>query len=205
MRKLLRQIIILYQLCKNGGFLFESGWLKSVEKRMPLDKNGLPIPWFTISFNYFLEARLTNTMTIFEYGSGNSTLFLSSRVRKVCSIEHDKAWFDKMKNALPSNVEYYNIIVEDGYPEFINSKKEKYDIIIIDGRERVACAKNAIPNLKEDGIIIWDNSLRSKYLEGLNFLEDQGFKRIDFKGLNPGGTVLTVTSIFYREKNCFSL
>jgi precorrin-6B methylase 2 len=205
MRKLLREILTIYYLCSSGGFLKETGWLKSVEKRMPVNKNGLALPWFTISFNYFLQERLKNEMSIFEYGSGNSTIYLSTKVAKICSLEHDKSWYEKMKYLLSKNVNYYHKQVDDGYADFINSSKEKYDVIVIDGRERVACAKNTIANLNDDGVIIWDNSLREKYKEGLEFLSNNGFKRIDFRGLNPGGTVLTATSIFYRNNNCFNL
>ena len=80
MRKLLREIITIYYLYRKCGFLREAGWLKSVEKRMPVNRNGEPIPWFTISFNYYLDGRLKKEMSVFEYGSGNSTLYFSSRV-----------------------------------------------------------------------------------------------------------------------------
>ena len=205
MRKLLREIINIYYLFRNGGFLREAGWIKSVEKRMPVNKKGEPIPWFTLSFIYFLEERLKKEMSVFEYGSGNSTIYLSSRVGNICSLEHDEVWYGKMKDRLQNKVGYYHKPLDDGYADFINSIDEKYNIIIIDGRQRVACAKNAIANMKDDGVIIWDNSLREKYKEGLEYLANKGYKRIDFRGLNPGGSVLTATSIFYKNNNCFNL
>ena len=52
-------------------------------------------------------------MTIFEYGSGGSTLFWASRVKKVISIEHDKPWHEKMQHQLSdlniNNIAYFLI------------------------------------------------------------------------------------------------
>jgi SAM-dependent methyltransferase len=39
-------------------------------------------------------------MTIFEYGSGGSTLFWASKVKQVVSVEHDPGWFEKMNEEL---------------------------------------------------------------------------------------------------------
>ena len=205
MRKTLRVVLTIYYLCRNNGFLRETGWVKSVEKKMSVNILGSPVPWFTIAFNYFLEERLKTEMSIFEYGSGNSTIYLSQKVTKINSLEHNAGWYEKMSSLLPPNVNYYLKTIEDGYANYINDLGENYDVIIIDGRERVACAKNAVYRLNDDGVIIWDNSLREKYKEGLEYLSNKGFKRIDFRGLNPGGAVLTCTSVFYRINNCFQI
>ena len=205
MRKVIRKLIFIIKLINKGRFLHETGWLRSVECRMPVNKNGEEIPWFTYSFIYFLHEKINKNMSIFEYGSGNSTIYFSSRVTKICSLEHDEGWYQKMKDKLPKNVEYHFKPLYDCYADFIKCTNKRYDIIIIDGRERVACAKNAPEYLKDDGVIILDNSLREKYKVGLEYLSDLGFKRIDFRGLNPAGFVLTVTSIFYKKNNCFNL
>ncbi len=54
----------------------------------------------------------------------------------------------------------------------INSK---FDIILINGRRRVDFAKKSINYLKNDGIVIWDNSLRERYHEGVEFLHKNDF------------------------------
>jgi hypothetical protein len=80
-----------------------------------------------------------------------------------------------------------------------------FDIIVIDGRDRVNCAKNSLGALKEDGVIIWDNSERSKYAEGYAFLKDNGFKRIEFTGIGPVNSFAWSTTVFYRNKNCLAI
>jgi hypothetical protein len=88
--------------------------------------------------------------------------------------------------------------------EILNYNKV-FDIIIIDGRERVQCSMNSLNALKENGVIIWDNSDRLKYAKGYNFLLSNGFKRIDFSGLGPINPHAWCTSIFYRVGNCLDI
>ena len=48
----------------------------------------------------FIESLLTPEFTVFEYGSGGSTIFYSKRVRHVISVEHDTNWFSLVRSAL---------------------------------------------------------------------------------------------------------
>ncbi|HAY39752.1 MAG TPA: FkbM family methyltransferase, partial [Desulfobacteraceae bacterium] len=83
--------------------------------------------------------------------------------------------------------------------------KDIFNIIVIDGRDRVNCAKNSLKALKGDGVIIWDNSEREYYQEGYSYLIQNGFRRLDFEGLGPIGIREWCTSIFYRDNNCFEI
>ena len=104
------------------------------------------------------------------------------------------------------NVEYIlKPLANKEYENYILNCTSKFDIIIIDGRERVQTAKNSLHSLKRSGIIIWDNSDREKYKEGYQLLFEKGFKRLDFWGIAPGLHAETCTSIFYREENCFGI
>lgn len=46
-------------------------------------------------------------MSVFEYGSGGSTLFISNRVSKLVSVEHDKGWYEQVSIML-SKERIYN-------------------------------------------------------------------------------------------------
>jgi len=189
------------------GYLYDIGWIHSFEKRMPIDQNGNPLPWVTYSFINFIENRLDKTMDIFEYGVGNSTLWYSKRVNSVISVEHDKKWFEKMRQLVPNNVKIYyqSLENENAYSKFPSFLKKKFDIIIIDGRERVNCIKNSINFLKKGGIIVLDDSERLEYKEGINFLLENGYKKIDLWGISPGTFYNKCTTIFYKEKNCIGI
>lgn len=83
---------------------------------------------------------------------------------------------------------------------------ECFDIILIDGRDRVRCARNAVARLKEDGIIIWDNSERACYEDGDRFLREQGFKKLEISSLIygcPGQE--DFTAIYYGKNNFLNL
>jgi hypothetical protein len=107
MKKKLAKVLVLISkpkiclgLLKMGvtGYLYDSGWVNSFNKKKPVDINNQPVPWLSMPFNSFIEGRLTKNMNIFEFGCGNSTLYYASRVNKVTSVEHDKEWFDLIKS-----------------------------------------------------------------------------------------------------------
>ena len=195
----------LYSLKKE--FLQQSGWLLSFQAGEPIDKYRNPIPWMTYSFIKFMEDRVRKDMSVFEYGCGNSTLWWADRVHSVTSCEHDLQWFEKVKKSIPSNVALEHIELEysGAYCKKIAAYTKEFNIVVIDGRDRVNCAVNSLPSLKEDGVIIWDNSDREIYEEGYIFLLKHGYKRLDFHGIGPINAYAWCTSIFYREKNCLGI
>ncbi len=192
---------------RTAGFFKESGWIASWEKKMPQSENGEPSPWFTYSANRFLAERLKKDMVAFEYGSGNSTLFLGPRVKKLTSLEHKPDWFS---NIDPHPYENTRIILcqlddQGSYPNYPKNLGEKFDLIIVDGRRRNDCLMISTELLSERGVVILDDSQRERYEDGMKTMKDRGFKRLDFYGLSLGDYVLKATSIFYRTNNCLGI
>jgi predicted O-methyltransferase YrrM len=142
-----------------------------------------------------------------QYGCGTSTLWWAERVSDLVVCEHDRDWFDRIKRDAPCNVTmiYKELVYGGEYSEAILGFKDCFDIVVIDGRDRVRCAKNALKALKEDGVIIWDNTERNKYQEGFDYLKAEGFKRIDFWGTGPVGIAKWCTTVFYRRNNCLEI
>lgn len=191
---------------RKSEYLREMGWFISFRKGKPIDGAGNPIPWITYPAISFLGNRVKKDMSVFEYGCGNSTLWWAGRVKHVISCEHDKQWYEEVKKAIPSNVELFYANLNDGsYVKKVTEYEKEFDIIILDGRDRVNCAKNTLHSLKESGVIIWDNSDRTSYREGFEYLFERGFKKIDFEGMGPVNTYSWHTSIFYTEKNCLGI
>lgn len=58
------------------------------------------IPWMSYRAVEWLESWLKPSMTVFEYGSGASTIFFAKRVMKIISVEHDRTWHDRISTAL---------------------------------------------------------------------------------------------------------
>lgn len=194
-------------MLRQAGPLREDGWFRSFREKAPLDAGGNPIPWITYPAIAFLEKRLHAGMSVFEYGCGASTLWWAGRVRDVTSVEHEREWYEKVVSAAPANVTVTHAPLDQGgaYAAKIAEHARRFDIIVLDGRDRVRCARNSLGALKEDGVIIWDNSDRKEYEEGFRFLIDQGFRKIEFTGYAPACIDRTETAIFYRSGNCLGI
>lgn len=172
------------------------------------DEDGIVNPWLGRSVVDFLKKRLKRDFRVFEWGGGNSTLFWSHYVEEVVSVEHNFEWYEKIKKVIPDNVELQYCELEYGgeYCHKILDEKNLFDIVVIDGRDRVNCAINAVNRLSEKGIIIWDNSDRDEYTKGYEFLKKHGFKRLEISSIIYGlPGVEDFTSIFYRKDNILDL
>ncbi len=189
------------------GYLDEVGWFNAFDSKSPVDSNNQPIPWVTYSFIDFIKERLKKQHTIFEFGSGNSTFFYSKLAGIVVSVEHDKDWFEKINTTKPENAELiYCELVRDGdYCRMPIKLEEKFDIIIVDGRDRVNCCKQAVSALSENGVVVLDDSEREFYREGISFLVSKGFKELPFTGISPGLFYRKSTSVFYKPDNCLDI
>lgn len=197
----------LARLTVRDGYLLSSGWLRSGLAQLPVDRSGRPLPWYTYAAIEFLSRRVEHRLSVFEYGSGNSTLWWLERSHRVVSCEHDAAWHQRMQSILPVDAEY--LLVELGqlgrYARSILAYGQAFDIVVIDGRDRVACASASLEALRPGGVIVWDNSDRPDYAEGYDLLRNRGFRRLDFWGPGPINPYGWCTSVFYRPDNCLGL
>jgi hypothetical protein len=133
----------------------------------------------------FFFNEIDSTKNILEYGSGESTLEISSRCNFLVSIEHQKKWYDKLINQIPSNCKLYLVepnlpyiegITCGNYDEFKNYiekplNESPFDIILIDGRARVACASICHKLSHSNTIIFIHDFDRKEYQEVLKYLE----------------------------------
>ena len=188
-----------------SGYLIDQGWFNSFISHAPVDSNNNPIPWLTYPFIDFITPRLSNQLTIFEFGAGNSTLFFAKKVREIFSVEHNKDWYDRISELAKGNVNLIYKEVDDEYPKAIRGLNKKFDIIIVDAEERVNCVKNSLTALTESGVIVLDDSERSEYKEGIDFLKSNGLKQLDFWGISAGLLYKKCTSVFYKNNNCLNI
>ena len=73
-------------------------WVSSVRSgRTPLEGG---YPWVTFPATRWLERALNPGMVAFEWGSGGSTLFISRRVARLISVEHEREWFEVVRGAI---------------------------------------------------------------------------------------------------------
>ncbi len=197
----------IIQINSKNSYLRTNGWYKSHYSKESIDNLGNPIPWCTYPFIKFIEDRLKKNMDIFEYGCGNSTIWFALKVNSVTSIDHDENWIVRVRPKLPKNAQVIYRKLEYGgeYCQEIHVSKKQYHVVIIDGRDRINCAKQSVRALTNDGIIIFDNSQRNEYREAMEYLGGVGFRRLDFHGLPPIAHFENCTTIFYKSENCLGL
>jgi hypothetical protein len=187
------------------GALRQYGWFKSFHSKQSVDIDGNPLPWYTYPFILFLKPRLKPNFRVFEYGSGNSTRWYAARVEHITAVEHDSDWIAQIKPKLPSNASVLERPLGDSYVKSVQSTGSSFHIIVVDGRNRVKCAKFASDFLTLDGVLILDNSEREWYQHAKDYLAEKGFRRLDFIGMAPIVGIETCTSVFYRDGNCLGI
>jgi hypothetical protein len=189
------------------GYLNTIGWFNAFDAKAPVDEKNNPIPWVTYSFIDFIKYRLRPEHAVFEFGSGNSTIFYAQRTGIVVSVEHDKEWFDKISATKPENAEMiFCELQRDGdYCRMPVKLGEEFDIIIVDGRDRVNCCIQAVEALSSNGVIVLDDSERPDYRDAIAYLTDKGFKQIPFTGISPGLFYYKSTTVFYKANNCLGI
>jgi predicted O-methyltransferase YrrM len=79
-----------------------------------------------------------------------------------------------------SSVESYRAYVQaiDSYVD------ESFDLVLIDGRERVQCVEHAMPKVRHGGWLVLDDTDRERYAGAEKFL--QAWSKRKFLGLAPG-------------------
>lgn len=186
--------------------------------KMALDAG---LPWISYRALQRLNEIIRPEMSVLEFGSGGSTLYLASRVASLTSVEHDQSWAEivSIKKFNDPNKKIYYIPSDETCreEEFMSEygmrysgrcfksyvlkaedfAEESLDLVIIDGRARPACLKYSITKVKPGGFILFDNSDRPGYQPSIStYLPN--WKREDFKGVTVYDAFFNATSIFQK-------
>lgn len=191
----------------SDSYLHTTGWLRSLEQAKPLDATNSPVPWMNYPVVQLLSERLPKEAVLFEFGSGHSTAFWGRHVAQVYSIEYDRKWLDTIAPNLPSNAKVYFCEQDrDGkYCRSVGIPGVSFDVVVVDGRDRVNCVLQALKFVTDSGVIILDDSSREKYRDAFVATREAGFKALTLAGLKPTGLGTDATTIFYRPNNCLGL
>jgi len=156
------------------------------------------VPWYTYpAIEYLLQFDLSNK-SVFEWGSGGSSLFFSKRAKNVCSVENDSKWFENINKYKCKNLSLKLVVKEEDYAKSITVFNQKFDIIVIDAIQRFECASIACKFLNETGMIILDNS--DWYRNTAKQLRNEGLIEIDMHGLGPLNSYTWTTSFFLTKQ-----
>lgn len=198
--RFIRAIFPNLTVMKRNVFLlaFGFGQWRSIKERMAVNANGAPMPWYTYPAIEYLSSFDFKDCDVFEFGSGNSSLYWAERARSVCSVEDNHEWFEIVNARKRNNQIVIHRADEAGYIKALIEQGKLFEIIVIDGNWRRQCVSAAINCLKEGGMIVLDNSDRMIEKECGKLLRDQGFLQIDFSGFGPINGYCWSTSVFMK-------
>ena len=183
-------------------------WLRDnvLARRTPIDVGR---PWISYSATDWLAGHLRPTMRVFEYGSGGSTLFFSSRVAAVVSVEDDSSWRELVLARLADlgrkNVEIRHCPFDFKQPrdfaasQYVGAIRDgaPWDVIVVDGQdwtfnERPVCFAVAEECVAVGGAIVVDDSWRYPQLRASTRAASV---RI-FESVGPGRFGVTSTDVY---------
>ena len=151
------------------------------------DLASLDLPWWTYRAIDEVERFLASRpgARVFEYGSGASTVWLARRADRVESVEHDLRFAAEVRDLVdgldnvvlhevPATTTEAQAVVRSGrhgqtdldfgaYVRAIDRVGGRFDLVVIDGRARVACLHHALDHLAEDGLVVFDDVRRRRY------------------------------------------
>lgn len=156
------------------------------------DMIGLDLAWWSYAAIDAVQAHLTRLggqANVFEYGAGASTAWLGRRSGSVTSVEHDPGFAEYLRRLLAEDA----TLAADGvdvrlvpatpsavpavssnrrghagldfteYVRAIDDGDGEFDLVVVDGRARVACVRAALPRLSSVGMVLLDNADRGEY------------------------------------------
>lgn len=134
-------------------------------------------PWLAAALVDFLDEKLKHErfVDVFEYGCGGSTLWFAERCKEVASVEHDLLWFKDIHSKSPRNVKIDRVDLGKNYITSVYLYHP--DLVLIDGRNRKACAQS-VREISPDAII-WDDAQREYYQCTMGIF-DEDYKHRDF-------------------------
>jgi hypothetical protein len=200
-------LVLYWFISKPKSQLHSSGWMSSLIRGYPCRPDGTIVPWMNYAIVYFLEERLKTDLKLFEFGSGYSTLFYANLVHSVTSVESDERWFTTVKSSIPSNAQLiFQAGDKDGdYCRAAIQTGQLYDVIVVDGIDRVNSVRQSLDALTDRGVILLDDSEREEYAEAFELTAQHEFRALTFEGLKPNDLELRRSTIFYRDNNCLRI
>ena len=144
--------------------------------------------------NFFLKS-LSKEKSVLEYGCGKFSFKIAEKSKDLLSVEHQSDWYHKIFNQKPKNLNLalkppslsYQEGSGDGtyeqFKDYVDYPIDKgpFDVILIDGRSRVACASKCKLMCHQDTIVfvhdytgVRDKTLYKMIPKYLNLIDSFG-------------------------------
>lgn len=126
------------------------------------------IPWLTSESIKFLEDFFIHhhSARMLEFGSGNSTVWFAQRGAFVTSIEHDIRWYTQVQQlCIQKKITNVDLrLIQHNYASICATfESNTFDIILVDGKDRIRCVEESMRLVKPGGILMLDDAERPSY------------------------------------------
>lgn len=193
-------------LISNPDLIFPYITKSLLNNKLPLDYE---LPWWSFRAIEYADS-LFPGKTMFEFGTGGSTVRYADVCKSITSVEDNEDWLKIVQNRLNEKKASHNKIIfcqfdfdhpqgfaESAYLMSYDASKQ-YDVVIIDGqdksfRERITCFRHVEPSIKAGGVIVVDDWWR--YTELLSSNRAKTVKI--FESVGPCRYGVTSTAFFH--------
>jgi predicted O-methyltransferase YrrM len=183
-----------------------SGWLRLPAARLRAKRGSVPErPWIVPAAVGWLGRRMRRDWTVFELGSGRSTLWLARRAGRVTSLEDNEFWLERAREAVGAagldNVELRGLPVEGFAAAVAAVEDDSLDLLVVDfleapGAERADAVRAGRSKVRPGGYLLLDDSDRPSYARAYELLD--GWRERRFVGVKDGWPTVCETAIFRR-------
>ena len=193
--KLLQRLQLVRKQSRNFKSIAKVyGQWRSIIEGDSVDSNADPIPWYTYPAVEYLSHLDLTRFKVFEYGSGNSTIWWAKRAKQVTSVEDDEGWYKKINNRIERDFYKISYVFEKDPVRYSTIATNDFDIFIVDGNYRRECLEHVV-GLGGGVMLILDNS--DWYPKAVRFIQETlGWVQVDFHGFGPINDYTWITSIF---------
>ncbi len=110
---------------------------------------------------------------VFEWGSGISSRWLAERCGFLVTVEDKDEWFERVTGFLEPYPHATVVPSELGcevYANEIDKHNGPFDLIVVDGFERLQCVVKAVDRLRPGGMLVFDDSQEAPYRQAVEHL-----------------------------------
>lgn len=155
--------------------------IKKGEKIM-IKKAPWPYAEYAKQYLPFIDKVLDKNLTVLEFGSGGSSIYISRRVKSIVSLEHDPIWFKAlMEEIKKEGIKNIDLRLNENYQNSFNCNGKKYDIVSVDicrNSMRDKSIKKGMKCVKRGGMLIFHKGPGFKDEKIIPILKKEGWKKI---------------------------
>ena len=157
--------------------------------------------WLPYGLTDTLRDRIGPGTRVFEYGGGGSTAWFADLGAEVTTVEHHPEWVAHLTEQFRDD-EHVDLVQRsdaDAYADYVSAIDDypdaSFDVVVVDGRERVRCFEHSVAKVRPGGVLILDDVDRTRYAPAFEVVD---WPREVVHGFAPCKPTMGHTAVFTR-------